>query len=147
MNFDWSPEQAAFRAELGSFADSVLPESRAADPRHISTADGVELSKWFVRELSDRGWLAPHWPQEFGGLDDTWRHIILGEEMWSRGEPRGPQYMNVNWIAPLILLAGTDEQKAQHLPRIRAGDRLLVPGLLGARGGVRPRVAAHAGGP
>ncbi|UGS34827.1 acyl-CoA dehydrogenase family protein [Capillimicrobium parvum] len=129
MNFDWSPEQVAFRAELGAFADSVLPEHRAADPRHISSAEGVELSKWFVRELSDRGWLAPHWPQEFGGLDDTWRHIILGEEMWSRGEPRGPQYMNVNWIAPLILLAGTDEQKAQHLPRIRAGDVFWCQGF------------------
>jgi alkylation response protein AidB-like acyl-CoA dehydrogenase len=56
-------------------------------------------------------------------------HIILGEELWSRGEPRGPQYMNVNWIAPLILAAGTKDQQDQHLPRIRTGDAFWCQGF------------------
>ncbi|MFL5843513.1 MAG: acyl-CoA dehydrogenase family protein [Solirubrobacteraceae bacterium] len=128
MDFDWTPEQLTFRAELGAFADEVLPD-RATDPRRISSEEGLELSKWFVRELAGRGWLAPHWPVGHGGRDDTWQHIILGEEMWSRGEPRGPQYMNVNWIAPLILAVGTEEQQAFHLPRIRSGDALWCQGF------------------
>ena len=128
MDFEWTPEQLSFRAELAAFADDVLPD-RSTDPRRISSEEGLELSKWFVRELAARGWLAPHWPVEHGGRDDTWQHIILGEEMWSRGEPRGPQYMNVNWIAPLILAVGTEEQRAFHLPRIRSGDALWCQGF------------------
>jgi alkylation response protein AidB-like acyl-CoA dehydrogenase len=128
MDFDWTPDQLAFRAELSAFADEVLPD-RATDPRRISSEEGLELSKWFVRALAERGWLAPHWPAEHGGRDDTFQHIILGEEMWSRGEPRGPQYMNVNWIAPLILAVGSEEQKAYHLPRIRSGDALWCQGF------------------
>ncbi|MCW2990315.1 MAG: acyl-CoA dehydrogenase [Solirubrobacterales bacterium] len=128
MDFDWTPEQVTFRSELAAFADEVLPD-RATDPRRISSDEGLELSKWFVRELAGRGWLAPHWPVEHGGRDDTWQHIILGEEMWSRGEPRGPQYMNVNWIAPLLLAVGTPEQQAFHLPRIRSGDALWCQGF------------------
>jgi alkylation response protein AidB-like acyl-CoA dehydrogenase len=44
--------------------------------------------------------------------------------MWRRGEPRAPQYLNVNFIGPAIMRAGTDEQKRHHLPRIAAGDVL-----------------------
>ena len=66
----------------------------------------------------------------YGGADATaWRHIILSEEMWSRGEPRGPQYMNVNWIGPSIMAYGTDEQKREHLPRISRGDVLWCQGF------------------
>jgi alkylation response protein AidB-like acyl-CoA dehydrogenase len=129
MDFDWSDEQRRFRQQLAAFADEVLPESRLTDPRAISTEDGVGLSRWFVRELADRGWLAPHWPIEHGGRNDHWQHIILGEELWSRGEPRGPQYMNVNWIAPLLLAVGTPEQQAHHLPRIKAGDVVWCQGF------------------
>lgn len=122
MEFGWTEEQRQFREELGEFVEERVPDGRLNDTRTISTDEAIEFSRRFVRELAERGWLAPHWPVEHGGEDDTWRHIILGEELWSRGEPRGPQYMNVNWVAPLILAAGTEEQKSYHLDRIRAGD-------------------------
>ena len=129
MDFEWTAEQEAFRRELAEFAEGALPEHRAADPRKISTDEGVELSKRFVHDLAERGWMAPHWPVEHGGHDDHWMHIILGEELWSRGEPRGPQYMNVNWIAPLILAAGTQAQQDLHLPPIQAGDVFWCQGF------------------
>jgi alkylation response protein AidB-like acyl-CoA dehydrogenase len=55
--------------------------------------------------------------------------VILGEEMWSIGEPRGPQYMNVNWIGPAIMTFGTEEQKRDHLARIARGDVFWCQGF------------------
>jgi alkylation response protein AidB-like acyl-CoA dehydrogenase len=55
--------------------------------------------------------------------------VILSEEMWSIGEPRGSQYMNVNWIGPAIMLAGTDEQKQFFLTRISRGEIFWAQGF------------------
>ena len=49
--------------------------------------------------------------------------------MWARGEPRGAQYMNVNWIGPAIMHYGSEEQKQQHLTRISGGDVLWCQGF------------------
>ena len=59
----------------------------------------------------------------------SWQHATIGEELWSRGEPRGPQYMNVNWIGPTIMEHGSEAQKREHLPRIAAGDVLWCQGF------------------
>ena len=68
----------------------------------------AEFSRGFCARLAERGWLTQSWPREYGGSEASpWRHAIFGEEMWKIGEPRGPQYMNVNWIGPTIMEHGT----------------------------------------
>ena len=121
MEFEWTPEDAAFRTELRAVIEAELPERWAdlipgEEPASDATFD-------FCRLLASRGLLAPHWPSRYGGRDASgWQFIILGEELWSAGEPRGSQYMNVNWIGPAIINAGTQEQRDYHLKRITAGD-------------------------
>ena len=81
----------------------------------------------------------------WGGADGSvWEHFILGEEMWAAGEPRGAQYMNVNWIGPTLMRFGTRRAEAAlHLPKMAAGARDLVPGIFGAVRRVRPCRLAH----
>ena len=43
---------------------------------------------------------------------------MVREEMWAHHEPRGAQYMGVNWVGPTIMRHGTTEQQRQHLPAI-----------------------------
>ena len=89
-----------------------------------------KFSKVFCRHLAERGWLTPHWPIEHGGGGKgAWFHAVLGEEMWAIGEPRGPQYMNVNWIGPAIERFGTPSQKAKFLPAISTGEVLWCQGF------------------
>ena len=131
MEFGWSAEDVEFRQELVEFLDQTLPsdwdELSKGGPGSEAQAG---FSREFAHKLAERGWLTQSWPSEYGGADATaWRHIILSEEMWSRGEPRGPQYMNVNWIGPSIMAYGTDEQKREHLPRISRGDVLWCQGF------------------
>jgi alkylation response protein AidB-like acyl-CoA dehydrogenase len=128
MEFDWSEEDAAFRQELRDFLARELPD------RWWSLVPGEEPASDFTfdfcRKLGEAGLLAPHWPSEYGGRDASgWQFIILGEELWRAGEPRGAQYMNVNWIGPAIMSAGTEEQKAYHLRRITAGDVIWCQGF------------------
>ncbi len=128
MEFQWREEEEEFRRELRAFLDQELPEE------WYSLVPGEEpASKFtieFCRKLGERGLLAPHWPSAYGGRDASgWQFIILGEELWRAGEPRGAQYMNVNWIGPAIMAAGTPDQKDYHLRRITAGDVIWCQGF------------------
>jgi len=131
LEFDWSEEDARFRAEFRSFLDEVLPEDWERIAEHGPGSEAqAGFSRQFCRAMAERGWLTQHWPAAYGGRDASpWRHAVVGEELWAIGEPRGPQYMNVNWIGPAIMAFGNDEQKAYHLPRISRGDVLWCQGF------------------
>jgi alkylation response protein AidB-like acyl-CoA dehydrogenase len=121
VEFGWTMAELAFRDELRGFiAAEVPPEWATLIPGEQA---GSEFTRGFCRALADRGMFASHWPLEFGGNDASpWQFIISGEELWAAGEPRGSQYMNVNWIGPAIIAAGTPEQQQVHLTRIANGD-------------------------
>jgi alkylation response protein AidB-like acyl-CoA dehydrogenase len=132
MEFGWSDEENGYRRALREFLHDELPEEWWSFPtdRDLYGEEDKARAKAFNGRLAARGWLVPHWPVEYGGRDASpWEHVILGEEMWSIGEPRGPQYMNVNWIGPAIMAYGTEEQKRQHLGRIAQGDVFWCQGF------------------
>ena len=128
MEFAWQQDELEFREALRAFIrEHVSEESRLLVPGEDPYSnDSVE----FCRGLAQKGWLVPHWPKKYGGSDaSSWIFAILSEELWAAGEPRGSQYMNVNWIGPAIIVAGSEEQKRQHLTRIAAGDVLWCQGF------------------
>jgi alkylation response protein AidB-like acyl-CoA dehydrogenase len=128
MDFDFTPEEEAFRAELRAFLDDELP----AWWRTVFVDDdrAMPFTRQFCHALAARGWLTLSWPVEHGGADGSvWQQAVVREEMWAAGEPRGPQYMNLNYIGPLIMRFGTPEQQARHLPRMAAGDVLWCQGF------------------
>ncbi|MAG29780.1 MAG: acyl-CoA dehydrogenase [Deltaproteobacteria bacterium] len=131
MEFDWSPEDLQHRAEVQAFLRDFLPDDWEKRSEGGPGSDlQAEFSRLFCRQLAERGWLTQHWPQEYGGRNaEPWRHSIIGEECWANGEPRGPQYMNVNWIGPAVMRYGTDEQKRAHLPPISRGEVLWCQGF------------------
>jgi alkylation response protein AidB-like acyl-CoA dehydrogenase len=130
VEFGWSEEDLTFRKEVRAFLDAELGDEWTGPTASLGSPENVAFSRRFAAALADRGWLTPHWPTEHGGNGATsWQHAILGEEMWSIGEPRGPQYMNVNWIGPSIMMFGTEEQCRTHLPRIARGDVIWCQGF------------------
>jgi alkylation response protein AidB-like acyl-CoA dehydrogenase len=49
--------------------------------------------------------------------------------MWAAGEPRGGQYMNVNWIGPVLMRYGSEEQQARYLPPMASGRAIWCQGF------------------
>ena len=130
MEFDWAEEDLSYRSELVAFLDEELPGRFQGATAVLGSAENAQYSRRFAGLLADKGWLTPHWPAEWGGADATpWMLAVLGEELWSRGEPRGPQYMNVNWIGPSIMAYGTPDQCGRYLPPIAAGDVIWCQGF------------------
>ena len=130
MDFEWDLQQQAFRATVHAFLAAHLPsdwESLAHGPASESQA---AFSKRFCKELAAAGLLVPHWPARWGGRDaDPWIAFILAEEMWEAGEPRGGQYMNVNWIGPTLMRFGSEEQQARYIPPMARGETIWCQGF------------------
>jgi alkylation response protein AidB-like acyl-CoA dehydrogenase len=84
----------------------------------------------FCRLLADEGLLARAWPEEFGGGGGSvWEQTVVREEMWAHHEPRGAQYMGLNWVGPALIRFGTEAQQRQHLPSIAAGEVIWCQGF------------------
>ena len=131
MQFTWTGEEAGFRTRLQDFLVANLPADWEKVAHHgPGSAELTEFSKTLCGKLAEEGLLTPHWPAGMGGQGlDPWHQIILAEEMWAAGEPRGAQYMNVNWIGPTLMKYGSDEQKARYLPPIAAGNAIWCQGF------------------
>ncbi len=128
MDFAFTAEQDAFRTEIRAFLDAELPDwwvgMFAHDPRIMP------FTRELCRKMAERGWLTLSWPKEYGGGDgDLWTQMVLREEMWAHLEPRGPQYMSLNYIGPMIFAFGTPEQKRRFLPPMARGDVLWCQGF------------------
>ncbi|HEY8352635.1 MAG TPA: acyl-CoA dehydrogenase family protein, partial [Sphingomonadales bacterium] len=127
-----TPAQEAYRARVRAALDELLPADwdEKYVPESYASDLQVEFSREFCAKLAERGLLVPHWPREYGGNEsDDWEHFILGEEMKAAGEPRGAQYMNINWIGPTLMKYGTPEQKELHLKGIASGKVIWCQGF------------------
>jgi len=131
MDFDWTDEEAAFRARLRDFLGRTLPDDWERFSQHGPASPALtEYARTFCGKLAADGLLTPHWPKDIGGEGlDPWHQTILAEEMWIAGEPRGGQHMNVNWVGPTLIKYGTPEQQAQYLPAITEGKALWCQGF------------------
>jgi alkylation response protein AidB-like acyl-CoA dehydrogenase len=140
VDFDWTSSQSDFRQKVAELLDATVVEAGISkdsggfweDSVHarVPAEERARRSKFVSGKLAEHGYLTPNWPIQYGGLDlPVWESAILSEEVMLRGEPRGSQYMNTNYIGPSIILAGNDEQKDYFLKRIAAGDITFCQGF------------------
>ena len=142
------PDVDALRQRLRRLIDENVP----ADFLGAFTDDpgDLEVAQRFCRILAEQGLLCLAWPEEFGGRGaSAWEQTAVREEMWARHEPRGAQYMGVNWVGPTIMRHGTDQQRRQHLPAIARGEVIWCQGFSEPDAGsdlASLRTAAHRDG-
>lgn len=128
IDFDMGPRAGELRGQLRELIADELPErfpgAFTDDPADLAAAQR------FCRVLAERDLLCLSWPEEFGGgRASVWEQTVVREEMWAHHEPRGAQYMGVNWVGPIIMRHGTPEQQRRHLPPIAAGEVIWCQGF------------------
>lgn len=74
------------------------------------------------RQMSEAGYVVPHWPAPWG-LDANPMHQVIIDEEFERAEVKRPDNaIGIGWAAPVILMAGTQAQQERYLPPILSGD-------------------------
>jgi alkylation response protein AidB-like acyl-CoA dehydrogenase len=137
-----SPEQAAFRADVRSFVQGRLPayyqdhESRRHEDSglendwqqdlHNGTPDQQTAAKDWSLALSERGWGQPHWPKEHGGASlSAFDQFILKQEFALAEAPE----IGGSLIGSTLLVHGTEEQKARFLAPTLTGELRWAQGF------------------
>ncbi len=116
---EFGPGEERLRRELRDFLRDALGKGWVGI---WNGPDGSAKSAEVTRKMGERGWLTYYWPKEYGGKGGTvWDQTVIQEELFAHHEPRGGQYMGVNWVAPALMKYGTETQKSHYLPGISEG--------------------------
>ena len=118
MDFDWSPELRALRAE----AEEVAGKAIAAHGQHDDAwINGY--SREFSRELGRRGWIGMTWPTEHGGGGrSALERFVVTEALIELGAPIAAAWFADRQMGPTLIAYGNDDQKRRFLPGILAGE-------------------------
>jgi hypothetical protein len=127
MDLAFSPEERAFRDEVRSFIAERLPDDIR---RKVQAGDPLvkdDYARWH-RILSERGWVAPNWPKQYGGTGWTPVQKHIFEEEVSYGWAPRLLPFGLSMVAPVIIEFGNDEQRARYLPKIHTGEEFWCQG-------------------
>jgi len=118
MDFEFSPEQLAFLAEVEAFLDAN-DDPDVFDVTRENMAQIVDTPKRraFMAKLGEKGWLGLTWPEEYGGsAGEGIYEFLLNEALAGRG---GPQIgKGVGIIGKTLIAHGSDFLKQKFLPMI-----------------------------
>ncbi|MBF9043748.1 acyl-CoA dehydrogenase [Rhodobacterales bacterium HKCCE4037] len=114
----------AFRAVVRDFVENHYPDIPRFAQRRLRWP---EVRPWYG-VLAQKGWIAPTWPRELGGMGlGAGKHLVLIEEFERFGCARVHDIGTV-MLGPLLMEYGTQAQRDHYLPRILRGEDIWAQG-------------------
>ncbi len=134
MDWNDSEDQAGFRTEVKAFLEEAVPDRYKSDElgfgsrfawgndRKSDDPVAVAAAAEWASALGGKGWIAPQWPTEYGGAGlSPMEQFIFNMEMTEANAPNVGG-SGVSMLGPMLMVHGTDEQKAEHIPKILSGE-------------------------
>jgi alkylation response protein AidB-like acyl-CoA dehydrogenase len=131
MDFNWTPEQEAYRMEVRKWLEANQPPPLAQIDEENSGDDVAwnRLKAWHTK-LYEAGWAGLTWPKEYGGRGATFiEQVIFQQELGRLGLPMGCNVLGVIMNGPALMQWGTEEQKKRYLQPILAGEEIWCEGM------------------
>ncbi len=138
MDFKYTPEQEKFREKLRAWLEKNSAEVFGADGLGQSTASLFDVrddGQWrklkeYHRRLYEAGYVALHWPKEWGGGGaGLVEQAIYQDEVLRLGLPlHGANQLGIDRIGPTIMLMGTEAQKKRFLKPMLTGEEIWCQG-------------------
>ncbi|AOK30702.1 MULTISPECIES: acyl-CoA dehydrogenase family protein [Burkholderia] len=120
MDLNFTAEEEAFRAGVQRFLADKLPKRLSSKVKGGLRLTRDDMCEWHAI-LNEQGWLASHWPREWGGPGwSVAQKFLFDNECALAGAPRIVPF-GVNMLGPVLIKYGSDVQKRYWLPRILDG--------------------------
>ncbi|MFI5605638.1 acyl-CoA dehydrogenase family protein [Amycolatopsis sp. NPDC051903] len=120
-----------FRDEVRAFVAELVPPGW----RGIGGLEGDAYAEFRVKAraaLAERGWVAPHWPVEYGGAGlSPAEFVVLVEELSTAGIPFGSDNdaFGIGMLGNTMLHWSKPELLQRFLPRIVSGEYVFAQGF------------------
>jgi alkylation response protein AidB-like acyl-CoA dehydrogenase len=131
MDLTWSPEEEAFREEVRDWLEANLPKENKAlgEDEFDDDPASFEFRRDWQRKLGEAGYLAMHWPKEYGGGGRTLvEQVIFNEEYAKANAPQPVNSLGLNLVGPTLMTHGTEEQRKRFLKNILTADEIWCQG-------------------
>ena len=119
MNFDFSDDQKFLKSEARKFLEANCPTSRV---RMVLEDDAKPYDGDLWKAVAGQGWLGAAIPEAHGGLGLGHLELCVIAEELGRAVAPIPFASTVYFLAEAVMLAGSEAQKAEVLPKIAAGE-------------------------
>jgi alkylation response protein AidB-like acyl-CoA dehydrogenase len=130
MDFNDTPEEAKYRAEVRAWLDANA-ELRGPDDgaggalgERIDDATLAACKAW-QKKKSDAGWACLRWPKKYGGREATpMQSVIWGQEERRYRTPPDIFGIGIGMAGPTLMAHAKEEQKLRWLPKMAAGEEI-----------------------
>ncbi len=132
MNFDDTPQEAAFRAEARAWINANAPkelEAELSQPTvgriQLKGKDILVESKKWQKKKAEAGWACLHWPKEYGGRGASpIERVIWQQEEGIYGKLEGVFLIGQGMCGPTVMAFGSEADKAKYLPKLASGEHI-----------------------
>jgi alkylation response protein AidB-like acyl-CoA dehydrogenase len=112
-----------FRQKVRAWCAENIPRDWRQNQTGASDEEFVAFQKAWFATLHSAGYAVPHWPREWGGGMSVAEQVVLYQELAAHDAPRLVlAFVGIHHAASTLLVAGTEEQRARHLPAILDGE-------------------------
>jgi alkylation response protein AidB-like acyl-CoA dehydrogenase len=123
MDLTYPPEAEAFRSEVRAWLADNLPSGWFDDGFEMSADERAAFNLAWPQKMIEGGWYCATWPAELGGRGlSTMEAVVMNEEFHAAGAPQRGDFFGDTLVGPTILQWGTEEQKAEFIPKILRGE-------------------------
>ena len=132
MNFDDTPQEAAFRKEVRAWLDANAPKQYEAGLKSsgfghtaLEGVDVMKASKDWQKKKYDAGWACLHWPKEYGGRGATpIERVIWQQEEGVYAALSSLFIIGHGMCGPTMMAYASEEHKKKYLPPLAAGENI-----------------------
>ena len=119
MNFDYTDDQKALKDEARKFLAAVAPLGVARGVLD-NPEQGHDAALW--SRIGEQGWCGAAIPEGYGGLGLGYVELCALAEELGRAVAPVPFASTAYLFAEALLVAGSEAQKAEWLPKVAAGE-------------------------
>lgn len=118
MDFRFTEAEIEFQKEVDKFLRQEVTKETVAE---IQSGQGFGPHSWeFLHKMGEKGWLCPHWPKEYGGLNSSYmKRFIISERVMYYGAPMA---LDAAIAGEILLTYGSEDMKKEYLLRIARGE-------------------------
>ncbi|MFT3802459.1 MAG: acyl-CoA dehydrogenase family protein [Burkholderiaceae bacterium] len=129
MDFNDTPDEAAFRAEVRAFLDANATLRKPGDPaqrvRYIEGPEGLRSAKDWQRRKYEAGFAGITWDPRWGGRGGTpIQQVIYNQEEARYLVPRGVYEIGLGMCIPTMMTYATPAQLERHVTPALRGDEI-----------------------
>lgn len=130
MDFDYSPQEEAFRQELRTWLAANPPEGYNPETfEQIDQEERFKIQLKWQKKLFAAGLVGIHWPKEYGGRGATVvEQTIYQQEMARVRAPGVANPLGISIVGPTLMHWGTKEQKKRYVPKILTAEEIWCQG-------------------